>query len=185
MTTIDTLTSTDTYEREGGSPDTPLRLYGRAFTNTLKAELRAAFPGVAFRVRGSTGTGAGWYSLSWTDGPTERQVAELTAKYQSRYFSGMDDGYHSTRNPAWQRPDGTWVLGTSCGIHHERHYSEAATEQILEALMAKWNAPRPAGTFRNGWIDASPFGNWQGGIAGSWRELVWRELLETPLGGAS
>ena len=42
----------------------------------VRADLRAAFPGIKFSLTGSRGTGYGWYHLSWTDGPTAREVRD-------------------------------------------------------------------------------------------------------------
>ena len=61
----------------------------------VRAELRAAFPAVKFSVRCSTGTAAAWMNVSWSDGPTTRQVDEITGRFEGRKFNGMTDSYDS------------------------------------------------------------------------------------------
>lgn len=72
----------------------------------IRKALRAAFPGVKFSLRGSRGTGRGWFSLSWTDGPTARQVDAVTNRFRSSYFDGMDDSTHAIPATMYSGPDG-------------------------------------------------------------------------------
>ncbi len=68
-----------------------------AIAKTIRANLRAAFPGVKFSLTGSRGTGYGWYSLAWTNGPTDDAVTavvrategveQLYGVNSSRHFS--------------------------------------------------------------------------------------------------
>ena len=60
----------------------------------VRAELRAAFPGVKFSVRYSTGTASAWMNVSWADGPTTRQVGDITGRFEGRKFNGMTDSYY-------------------------------------------------------------------------------------------
>lgn len=46
--------------------------------------IRAAFPGVKFSLTNSRGTGYGWIHLSWTDGPTSREMDEFIAPFDAR-----------------------------------------------------------------------------------------------------
>lgn len=59
----------------------------------VRAELRAAFPGVKFSVRCGTGTASAWMNVSWADGPTTRQVGDITGRFEGRKFNGMTDSY--------------------------------------------------------------------------------------------
>jgi hypothetical protein len=59
----------------------------------LRKDLATTFPGVKFSVRKSTGTASAWISVSWTDGPTSRDVDAVKYRYQGRQFNGMTDGY--------------------------------------------------------------------------------------------
>jgi hypothetical protein len=45
---------------------------------------RSAFPTAKFSLTGQRGTGYGWFSLSWTDGPTRAQVEEVIAPFDAR-----------------------------------------------------------------------------------------------------
>jgi hypothetical protein len=94
----------------------------------IRRALREAFPGVKFSLRGSRGTGYGWFSLGWTDGPTDDQVRALTFGFQSSYFDGMDDGNHSIPATMYADPDGVIREHRySCrGVNGSRNYSPAA-----------------------------------------------------------
>lgn len=59
----------------------------------VRAALKSAFPGVKFSVRMSTGTAAAWMNVSWSDGPTDRQVMSITGQFEGRKFNSMTDGY--------------------------------------------------------------------------------------------
>ncbi|ASD24230.1 hypothetical protein C3B61_14735 [Cryobacterium zongtaii] len=59
----------------------------------VRAALKNAFPGVKFSVRMSTGTAAAWMNVSYSDGPTELEVKEVTSQFQGRSFNGMTDSY--------------------------------------------------------------------------------------------
>ncbi|WP_311208743.1 MULTISPECIES: LPD29 domain-containing protein [unclassified Aeromicrobium] len=94
----------------------------------IRRALKAAFPGVKFSLRGSRGTGYGWFSLSWTDGPTTWAVDEITNGFRSSYFDGMDD---STRHiPATMAVEDDGVIREhrwSCnGVNSERNYTDEA-----------------------------------------------------------
>jgi hypothetical protein len=58
----------------------------------VRADLKAAWPGVKFSVRSERST----VNVSWTDGPTTKQVEALLNKYEMGYFDGMDDSYKYT-----------------------------------------------------------------------------------------
>lgn len=64
----------------------------------LRKALKAAHPGVKFRVRSNSYAGGASIDIGWTDGPTTPQV-EATAKlYQGASFDGMTDSttYHES-----------------------------------------------------------------------------------------
>lgn len=79
----------------------------------IRSALRQAFPGVKFSVRMATGTGHGWISVCWTDGPTSAQVDQVTQAYESSRWSGMDERYVTTSNSQW----------SCCGVTHGRRIS--------------------------------------------------------------
>jgi len=59
----------------------------------IRAQLKAAFPGVKFSVRCSTGTASAWIGVSYDDGPTYDQVANIARAFEGRSFNGMTDNY--------------------------------------------------------------------------------------------
>lgn len=63
----------------------------KATLKLMKAELKRAFPATKFFVRCSRGTGYGYVSLKWTNGPTQERVTSITNGYQGSGFDGMTD----------------------------------------------------------------------------------------------
>lgn len=96
----------------------------------IRRALREAFPGVKFSLRGSRGTGYGWFSLDWTDGPTTRQVDALTNSFRSSYFDGMDDSTHTIPATMYAGDDGEVVEHRySCnGVNSQRGYGPEADQ---------------------------------------------------------
>lgn len=62
----------------------------------IKAELKANFSGVKFSVTSESFSMGNSVHISWTDGPTVKQVEEFTSKYQYGHFNGMEDIYESS-----------------------------------------------------------------------------------------
>ena len=58
----------------------------------VRADLKAAWPGMKFSVRSERST----VNVEWTDGPTTKQVEALLGKFEMGYFDGMDDSYKYT-----------------------------------------------------------------------------------------
>lgn len=104
----------------------------------IRRALREAFPGVKFSLRGSRGTGYGWYSLSWTDGPTTRQADEITNGFRSSYFDGMTDSTHAIPATMYADPDGVIrERDYSCnGVNTSRDYSQGARDWALSYITA-------------------------------------------------
>jgi hypothetical protein len=94
----------------------------------IRKALRAAFPGVKFSLRGSRGTGYGWFSLSWVDGPTTREADAVCNGFRSSYFDGMDDSTHTIPATMYALEDGTlYEPHWSChGVNTQRDYSPEA-----------------------------------------------------------
>lgn len=86
----------------------------------IRKALRARWPGVKFSLTMSRGTGYGWLDLRWTDGPLQREVDELTSRFQDSYWDGMDDSYHQVE----QQDPG--VRYSCCGVLSFRRYSPEA-----------------------------------------------------------
>src|SRR3954468_22279025 len=60
----------------------------------IRAALKKAFPTVKFAVRSKKYAGGASINVSWTDGPTAKQVEAITGQFQSAGFDGsIDFGY--------------------------------------------------------------------------------------------
>lgn len=64
----------------------------------IKAELQTAFPGVKFSVKSDSYSMGDSVHIGWEDGPTCKQVDELTCKYQYGSFNSMEDMYEHTNS---------------------------------------------------------------------------------------
>lgn len=76
------------------------RLTGAAAcADAIRAELKTVFPYIKFSVRSETFAGGDAVRVSWEDGVTVGEVENVTGKYQSGHFNGMEDIYeYSNRN---------------------------------------------------------------------------------------
>jgi hypothetical protein len=104
----------------------------------MKRELAIAFPAVKFSVRRSRGTGYGWVHVSWTDGPTDREVSAITRAYEGSRFDGMTDSEYSVDHPS-ALADGTPVrlrYGTR-GINTSRVVSDALRASVYRRIIAR------------------------------------------------
>jgi len=62
----------------------------------IREELKKNFPSVKFAVKSSNFAGGDSVHVSWTDGPTEKEIRNITSKYQYGSFNGMEDIYEYT-----------------------------------------------------------------------------------------
>lgn len=53
----------------------------KAAAAAIRQDLKAAFPGTVFSVRMATGTAAAWIDVTWTDGPNDDMVCNVTDPY--------------------------------------------------------------------------------------------------------
>jgi len=119
---------------------------GKLAAQNIRAELKAAFPGIRFSVRKES-----WGSIriSWTDGPTESSVNEIAKKYQGGSFNGMDDIYEYAVSP-WAT-----VFGGSKYVFTSRDHSAEHIGRAIEALFASHGGldgierPTPETAFRS------------------------------------
>lgn len=100
---------------------TTSRLNVKDSTAALRAGLRLVFPGVKFSVRGSRGTGYGWVTVSWTDGPTEQAVRAISDTFEAERFNGMTDMMEPTSN----------TRHSLSGVNHQRDYSDERVAEIV------------------------------------------------------
>jgi hypothetical protein len=85
----------------------------------IKKELLRTFPGVKFSVRSDCFSGGNSIDVSWTDGPTEKEVEKVIGKYQEGHFNGMEDLYEYNRDNVF--PD---VFGGAKYVHSQRSESK-------------------------------------------------------------
>lgn len=96
-----------------------------AAAKAIRTELKTAFPGVKFSVRSHSCS----INVTWTNGPTQKQVAEYTWKYTNGTFNGMVDCYEYAN-------DGR--LGGADYVFCQREYSEQAKASAIQTLAAYW-----------------------------------------------
>lgn len=95
-----------------------------ACAKAIRAELKATFPGVNFRVRSRSFTGGDAVDIGWVDGPTSAMVEAVSGKYQYGQFDGMIDLYENTN----MRDD----LPQAKYVHPQRELSDEALQAGLE-----------------------------------------------------
>lgn len=89
----------------------------------IRTELKSAFIGVKFSVTSDTYSGGNSVHISWTDGPTVKEVEAITSKYQYGHFNGMEDLYEYSNN----RED----IPQAKYIQESRTMSDTAKSDIL------------------------------------------------------
>ena len=89
-----------------------------AAAKNIRIELAEAFRGVKFSVRSSRFSGGDAIDISWTDGPTSKQVEAITSKYAAGGFDGMTDCYEYSQS-AW-----TDAFGDAKYVHTSRKFSD-------------------------------------------------------------
>jgi hypothetical protein len=102
-----------------------------AAAKVLRAELKAAFPGVKFTVRSRNFSGGDALDIGWTDGPAYDAVNAIAGRFQEGSFDGSIDLYTYSKAEA------------GCGakfVHCNREISKAIAEQIETDLRALLSA---------------------------------------------
>lgn len=95
----------------------------------IRGELKTAFPATKFRVRTKRYAGGCSITVSWVNGPTDKEVAAFTWKYKNGNFDGMIDCYEYANDG---RPGGADY------VFCEREYSPEAKATALQTLAAYW-----------------------------------------------
>lgn len=96
----------------------------------IRRDLKATFPGVAFKVRSSRFSMGSSVHVSWTDGPLSADVDATIDRYDAQGFDGMTD---SQTNSGPVRLDDGRLVHVHSWIHAQRHVSDA-----LRARVAAW-----------------------------------------------
>jgi hypothetical protein len=141
----------------------------------IRTELkrRARFLGVKFSVTGKSYSMGNSISISWTDGPTSKQVEEITGKYSAGWFDGNTDCYQY-ETTAWNE-----AFGSSKHIHENRHYSPELIARAIKELVAHYGdyETPTVEQYQAGNADKSPI---QGAdpYHDSWQSLINRKCAE-------
>jgi len=100
----------------------------------IRIELARTFPGQKFSVRSSSFANGNDVRVSWTDGPTTKEVEALAGKYQYGHFNGMEDIYEYNRSV---------FCGTFGGTKYaswDRTISEATRAPLLAWAAERFEA---------------------------------------------
>lgn len=98
----------------------------------IRAELKAAYPGVKFTVRTERFSMGDAIRVGWTDGPNTAQVEAITNKYESGHFNGMEDIYE------YNRSDWKDAFGDAKYITTNRRYSDSLIESAIGYVANKY-----------------------------------------------
>lgn len=113
------------------------KLWGQTLAaHNMRIELKRAFPGHKFRVISKKYSGGDSVNISWTDGPTQKEVEAITGKYQEGSFNGMEDIYEYNHENLW-----TGIYGGAKYVFEQRHFSKEFIERIAaqEGTPIVWN----------------------------------------------
>lgn len=97
----------------------------------IREELKTNFPNVKFSVKSSNFAGGDSVSITWSDGPTNDQVREITRKYQYGSFNSMEDMYEYTNSRA--------DLPQTKYVQERREISEEVNNVVKEAVRKLFN----------------------------------------------
>lgn len=99
----------------------------------IRADLKAAFPNTRISLRIARGTGYGYMTASWTDGPYAPAVDAICNGYRSEGFDGMTDSSYVIDPTMYANPDGTYTEHRySCrGVNTHREISDEAMQWAL------------------------------------------------------
>ena len=73
----------------------------------IRAQLAKHFPGQTFSVRSKTYSGGASINIDWLDGPTDKEVKQVTGAFEGAHFDGMVD--LKSHNTSWLLPDGSTI----------------------------------------------------------------------------
>ncbi|WP_353267030.1 LPD29 domain-containing protein [Gemmatimonas sp.] len=144
-----------------GTLSAPVQLSTKETAAALRQALKIAFPAVKFSVRKGTGTASAWIDVSYTDGPSEDRVREITAGFQSQQFDGSIDGYNAVRTLVEVAGKG-WCRPCCSGIITVRHLSDRFRQRAAEQVAAFYGIDIPAAEWHNAYIPQA--GTWFGSL---------------------
>ena len=143
----------------------------------IRIELARAFPGVKFSVKSTSFSGGSDINVSWTDGPTTKQIDGIIQKYQAGSFDGSVDLY-TYEHSAW-----TEYFGTAKYIFANRHYSDAMTKKVIDALKLEYgtfDAPSVEDYKQGKAWSTTPMSKAHGNVDQdwSWQSIISRTLSD-------
>lgn len=112
--------------------DTTDRLVAAA--KNIRIELKAAFPSVKFSVKTERYSMGNSLRVRWTDGPTVRQVEEITMRYSAGDFDGMTDCYNYRKDHAWPE-----AFGAAKYIFTNRDLSPELAQKAIDHVWEKFH----------------------------------------------
>lgn len=95
--------------------------------DNIRTELKRVFPGVKFSVRYESFSGGDAFNISWTDGPTTKQIGEITDKYGDMHPDSYSMGdYWDCVPTIFNR-----LFGSVGYITNSRKYSDEAINKVI------------------------------------------------------
>ena len=140
-------------QSKAGTVDDLLKIYSNLVRGSgpviaaknIRKELKAAFPETKFSVKSETFSMGHAVRISWTDGPTVRQVEAVADKYEAGKFDGMDDYYTYTTTPFNE------LFGSAKYVTTSRDYSREFISRCIAKIVAKFGGdPITAEEYFNG-----------------------------------
>ena len=124
-----------------GPGDSPLVIAAK----NIRAELKAAYPGVKFSVRTERFSMGNAIRVGWTDGPNTAQVEAIINKYKAGSFNGMEDIYE------YSLSDWNEAFGSGKYITTSRGQSVSLVESGIAIVCKRYGAePISVEEYKNG-----------------------------------
>lgn len=98
----------------------------------IRAELKAAYPGIKFSVRTERFSMGNAIRVGWTDGPNTAQVEAITNKYKAGSFNGYEDLYE------YSRSDWKDAFGSAKYVSTSRGQSESLVESGIRHIARRY-----------------------------------------------
>jgi len=96
----------------------------------LRQVLKYAFPQTKFSIRSSQYSGGASITITWTDGPTVKQVKRITDKFEGSGFDAMTD-YRTSKVRSYKGQETHFGANN---IFEERNYSKALLKEALKEV---------------------------------------------------
>lgn len=96
----------------------------------IRVELKKVFPTVKFSVTSQYYAGGNSIDVRWDNGPTTKQVEEISGQYQYGQFNGLNDSYEHT-NRRTDIPQVQYVM-------EQRRVTENIVNEAFEHIRYSW-----------------------------------------------